>query len=218
MKSLVAAIALSCVALTGAQAAIVNFGTLGQSVQDCTFTCTTRLQQDYAASFFGSQSVNISEVSFYTGGGFINGSSVYSMYLSTNPHGSTLVPTFSQNVSSDRVLFATLTTTAFAAGNVNFFGSFAYDPTKGNLIVDIVNSNPGFSSAFSSTNNVNRVYQFDASSSGEVDNGYGLATSFVTGASNAVPEPGTVALLGLGLLGVIASRRKSSKNTNAQAA
>ena len=32
---------------------------------------------------------------------------------------------------------------------------------------------------------------------------------------NAVPEPTTVALLGLGLIGVIASRRKSAKNKNA---
>ena len=33
--------------------------------------------------------------------------------------------------------------------------------------------------------------------------------------ANAVPEPTTVALLGLGLLGVIASRRKSAKSKNA---
>lgn len=215
MKSLVAAIALSCAALTSAQASIVNFGTLGQSVGDCTFTCTTRLQQDYSASFFGSQAVNINEVSFYTGGGPNNGSSTYSVYLATNPNGSTLASTFSQNVSPDRALFATLTTTAFSAGNVNFFGSFAYDPTEGDLIVDIVNSNASFSQSFSSTYNVSRVYQFNASSSGYVSNGYGIATSFVTGAPNAVPEPSTVALLGLGLLGVVASRRKSAKSRNA---
>jgi hypothetical protein len=40
----------------------------------------------------------------------------------------------------------------------------------------------------------------------------GSVTSLAPG---TVPEPGTVALLGLGLLGFIASRRKAVKNTNA---
>ena len=43
----------------------------------------------------------------------------------------------------------------------------------------------------------------------------GTPTTPPGGGSTAVPEPGTVALLGLGLLGFVASRRKSAKSKNA---
>lgn len=210
----VAGLLLTATFSTQAAAANIAFGTLGPSASDCTFTCVARLQQDYTAGNFGSNPVNISNVAFYTTGGSGNGVGTFDLYLTTNPNGSSLSGNFNNNVSADRILFASLTKQSFNSGVVNFSGSFNYNPTKGDLIVDILNSNSSaflFTQQFTATNTVSRVYDFNSKTSGSVDSNYGISTAFTVGNVSSVPEPTSIALLGLGLLGFAASRRKSAK-------
>jgi hypothetical protein len=91
-------------------------------------------------------------------------------------------------------------------GNVTFSGFDAFI-TGVNLA-----SNQGFSHDFakgiSSFTDHSITFDWDSSWSQGSD-------SKLVFNITAVPEPGSVALLGLGLMGVIAARRKSSKNKNA---
>ena len=93
---------------------------------------------------------------------------------------------------------------------INNSTAFKFDPSQGNLLLDIFASNqdnvpngPGdsYNDADNSGNYISRVYAFNGSNSGTADS-IGLVTTFGTGQTTATPEPGSLVLLGSGLIGI----------------
>ena len=171
------------------------------------------MQTVYSHTLFGSSPVTISAIDFFLSG---TSGQTYSITVSTsaNPVGS-LSSTYSNNLGADATLFysGAISTSAYPGAWTSFGGSFLYDPSMGDLLVQITHSGGEVlsSSYEGSTVDAQRVYDFGSgSTTGFVNSpGYAITTRFTLGAAvGAVPEPSTWAmmLLGFGAIG-LASRR-----------
>jgi hypothetical protein len=95
--------------------------------------------------------------------------------------------------------------------DIFFDVGFPYDPSDGNLLIDVFSNTGSGGYAFLDAgifddNSSGRAYSAD--SGGRDTRSYGLLTGFNEGHANAVPEPATLPLVGLSLLGAAVARRR----------
>ncbi len=107
---------------------------------------------------------------------------------------------------------------------INLRTPFLYDPSKGNLLLDITNpslvSTSGLDAQEMGGDGTSRVYAYGADLSRGTADSIGLVTRFQTGGPEGlpqpplpttVPEPGPIAVLGLGLVMLAARRGRGSR-------
>jgi hypothetical protein len=207
MMGLATSILVTAALATPASAADVTFGSTAATGGDCTFPCTAHLQQDYSAAAFGGP-LTITRVSFFFDYYSNPSAAPWKVSLATNANGTGLGSTFASNLGADNAVFAYSPGSVTTPHQVDFFGSFSYDPGLGNLVVDILGPG-GMNGSFTTTYDVSRVFSWGNTPTGYVNQGYGISTQFGTSVA-AIPEPETYAMMlaGLGLLGLAARRRK----------
>ena len=181
----------------------------------------SRYQQVYTANAFSS-AFNIRSFAFFhtaaqPGIGQVS-PGTYSVFFGTTTKSvNGLSTTFAANNTSALSLFATLivpenTSAAPATFSIDGSTPFLYNPSAGNLLLDIQYSNTSaaiktfFDMDFSGSGQVSRAY--GTGTVGAADNN-GLVTRFSSSVTTTTtPEPGSLVLLGAGLAGTIVFVRR----------
>ena len=203
-RLIVAVLAVSSSALFGGSITVgVNNGGNGFPFD----AAGTRYQEAYSSSLF-SVPIAITGIDFFRSGatGTV-GSGTYQLSLSTisGSVGSLSNVNFNSNLGANNAVFAVMALSGAAPGILSFTGGpFSYDPSQGNLLLDMQITNPGSngSAMFEDENGSGppTIARYQNFGFGTVD--YGLVTEFDSGAVTNTPEPGTLVLLGVGLLGI----------------
>ena len=169
-------------------------------------------QQVYAASAFSGAGM-INSISFYRSQGGAMDNATYTLRLSTTGRAvGALSSTPANNVGADVSVFGTFSLGGAMPDVLTFTGlPFLYNPAAGNLLLDVSvtysGENYGYRSYFQADDEMDvtsRLWVSDGVGQG----GSALVTSFDMGPSAAVPEPGSMLLVGLGLIGLAAAGRK----------
>ncbi|MEO0413004.1 MAG: PEP-CTERM sorting domain-containing protein [Pseudomonadota bacterium] len=193
-------------------------------------------QQVYDADQFPG-TVDISSLTFFRAGGnatYNEGTYTFSLSTSLNPVAGLSISVPESNVGSDETFFAELalsgTVDQLLVVNAGTGGgsSFTYDPTQGDLLLDIAISNPGADGSGQFVADADAQFFSRSHDFGSGFTGFGLVTEFGFGAISPPPpppppptpapppppptgiaEPTSLALLGTGLaLTGLARRRR----------